>query len=340
MTFASHQAFLLFILLAAVVFWRLFNRKNTQASIQYSSLQHLSDSIKKNGSGWRTYFQYLPLALKISSLMCVILALARPQTSDTKIKRNVDGIDIMIALDISDSMLIEDMKPYNRLEAAKETIRKFVKNRNSDRIGLVIFAGEAFTVVPLTLDYDLLLRRVEDITTAQEAHIKDGTAIGVALANAANRLKDSTAKSRVMIFATDGESNSGTIDPATGLEIAKGFGIKIYSIGIGTDGPKKIPVYTTDVFGRRTKSFQPFEDSVNEELLGKMASETGGKFFRANREDSLPGIFSQIDRLEKTKVDVNKYTRYNEEYSRYLKMAIYLYGLAWLLAATILRRIP
>jgi Ca-activated chloride channel family protein len=145
-------------------------------------------------------------------------------------------------------MLIEDMKPLNRIEAAKDTLKKFVQARTSDRIGIVIFAGESFTLVPLTLDYELILSRVAEITTAQEARIKDGTALGVALANAAGRLKDSTAKSRVVIFMTDGENNSGTIDPETGLEIAKGYGVKIYSIGIGRDGPTKIPIYQKDVF--------------------------------------------------------------------------------------------
>jgi Ca-activated chloride channel family protein len=268
------------------------------------------------------------------------MALARPQTSDTQVRKNVEGIDIMIVLDISDSMLIEDMKPYNRIESAKETIRNFIKARVSDRIGIVIIAGEAFTLVPMTLDYELLLSRVEEITTAQQAHIKDGTAIGVAIANAAGHLKDSTAKSRVMIFTTDGENNSGTIDPETGLSIAKGFGLKVYSIGMGQSGPTRIPVYQKDLFGNRVKTYQPFESTVNEDLLGRMASETGGKFFRASKDNSLQKVFAEIDRLEKTKIDVNKFTRYNELFKKYLVIGLWIYLLGWLLGLSLFRRAP
>lgn len=256
------------------------------------------------------------------------------------VKRNVEGIDIMIVLDISDSMLIEDMKPLNRMESAKETIKRFVKKRTSDRIGVVIFAGESFTLVPLTLDYELLLNRINEIQTAQQAHIKDGTAIGVAMANGAGRLKESTAKSRVMIFLTDGENNSGTIDPETGLEIAKGYGIKIYSVGIGKDGPTKIPVYTQDILGKRVKTYQPFESTVNEDLLNRMARDTGGKYYRAGREDALEDVFRDIDSLEKTKVDVNKYTRFDELYVRWLLVALILYVMGNVLGQTWLRRIP
>jgi Ca-activated chloride channel family protein len=340
MTFQSPEYFFLFIPLILVGIFYFWQSKKKQASLQYSSLSHLKIHLQKAGRTSKSYFYNVPYLLKFIGLAFVILALARPQTADSKVKKNVEGIDIMIVLDVSDSMLIEDMKPLNRIEAAKDTIRRFIKSRVSDRIGLIIFAGEAFTMVPLTLDYDLLLKRVDDITTAQDAHIKDGTAIGVALANGANRLKDSVAKSRVMIFATDGESNSGTIDPDTGLEIAKGYGIKIYSVGIGTDGPKKIPIYHMDVFGNKVKTYEPFEDSVNDELLGRMASETGGKYFRANKSNSLQLVFSEIDNMEKTKIDVNKYVRYNEEFRRFLAWALGFYALGWLLSVTWLRRAP
>lgn len=336
MSFASPIAFFLLIplfLVAALHFWQ---RRKKEATLQYSSLMEL----KNIQQTLRARLFHLPFFLKVMALIFVIVALARPQTSDTRVKKNIEGIDIMIVLDVSDSMLIEDMKPNNRIDAARETITRFVKSRTSDRIGLIIFAGEAFTMVPLTMDYDLLLSRVAEIKTAQEARIKDGTAIGVAVANGANRLKDSTAKSRVMIFATDGENNSGTIDPETGLEIAKGYGIKIYSIGIGRDGPTKIPIYQKDVFGNNVKTYQPFESTVNENLLGRMASETGGKYFRASREDSLGGVFTDIDRLEKTKIDVNKYTRFKEEYPKFLWFALAFYLASWLLTATWLRRVP
>jgi Ca-activated chloride channel family protein len=229
--------------------------------------------------------------------------------------------------------------PRNRV-VAKEKIKEFVSKRTSDKIGVVIFAGEAFTLVPPTLDYDLLIARVSEIITAQSARIKEGTALGVGMANAVARLKDSQAKTRVVIFMTDGENNSGTIDPETGLELAKGFGLKIYTVGIGKDGPTRIPVYTKDFMGNKIKSYQPFESTVNEDLLKRMASETGGKYYRASQEDSLKGIFEDIDKLEKTKMDINKYTKYTELFQPLLKWSLFLYCLSWLLGVTWLRRGP
>ena len=334
--FATSSAFWLLLPLALVVAWFFFQRKKKTPTLQFSSLSLFAGSRPSA----RAYLTNLPLVLKALALVFAILALARPQDADTKVKKNVEGIDIFIALDISDSMLVEDMKPLNRLEAAKSTITAFVNKRSSDRIGVLIFAGESFTLVPLTLDYPLVLERVSEITTAASAHIKDGTAIGVAMANAASRLKDSTARSRVMIFMTDGENNSGTIDPETGLAIAKGYGIKVYSIGIGQDGPTKIPVYQPDIFGNKVKTYLPFESTVNEDLLSRMASETGGKYYRASREDSLQKIFKDIDSLEKTKIDVNKYTRYTEKYPGYLIMALWLYLASLFLGQTWLRRYP
>ncbi|MCB0370273.1 MAG: VWA domain-containing protein, partial [Bdellovibrionales bacterium] len=301
MTWRDLEWLLLIIPLILVLGYYFFNLKNKMATLQFSSLE----AVKKAPKTLRVYLQHLPILLKFVGILLFIIALARPQKADTKVKKNVEGIDIVIALDISDSMLIEDMKPLNRLESAKQVIKDFVAKRSSDRIGVVIFAGEAFTLVPPTLDYELLLNRISEITTAQSARIKEGTALGVGLANAVARLKESQAKTRVVIFMTDGENNSGTIDPETGLELAKGYGLKIYTIGIGRDGPTRIPVYTRDFMGNKIKSYQPFESTVNEELLKKMASETGGKFFRASKEDSLQGVFSSIDKLEKTKMDVN-----------------------------------
>jgi len=329
-------ALLLLLPLMAIIVWNFLRRKNKVPSLQFSTLK----IIKTLPPSLRTRMMILPPLLKAVAIILAILALARPQEANTKVKKNVEGIDIVICLDISDSMLIEDMRPLNRLEAAKETIRQFIERRTSDRIGLVVFAGESFTLVPLTLDYQLILERVKEITTAASANIKDGTAIGVALANAAGRLKESTAKSRIMIFMTDGENNSGTIDPETALEIAKGYGLKIYSIGIGKDGPTKIPIYQRDIFGNKVKTYQPFDSNVNDDLLGRMAKETGGKYFRASKEDSLQGVFKDIDSLEKTKVDVNKFTRYTERFPPYLRAALICYVLALLLGQTLLRRTP
>lgn len=326
--------FLLFVL-AALVAWFYF-KKPARASLQISSLQ----IFKKAPTSWRATLALLPKALQFLALALVVMGLARPQEANTKTKKNVEGIDIMIALDISDSMLIEDMGEVNRLETAKETIKRFVEKRTSDRIGVVIFAGESFTLVPPTLDYPLLLKQISDITTAASAHIKDGTAIGVAMANAAGRLKDSTAKSRVIIFLTDGENNSGTIDPETGLEIAKGYGLKVYSIGLGKDGPTRIPITVQDVFGNKIKTYQPFESRVNDELLQKFADDTGGKYFRASKEGALENVFNEINKLETTKIDVNKFTRYNEVFKPWVWLAFFLYAFAWILQMTWLRRVP
>lgn len=314
--------FLFFVPLLLILVWNFLNRHKRKVTLQAAFGKSTAGNPTPVPSSWRKRLPQVAHFLKILGIILVILALARPQEMDLKVKRNVEGIDIVIVLDVSDSMLIEDMAPLNRLEAAKDVIRKFIEKRNSDRIGIVVFAGEAFTLVPPTLDYPLIIERVKDITTAANARIKDGTALGVALANGSARLRNSTAKSRVMIFLTDGENNSGTIDPETGLSIAKGYGIKIYSIGLGKDGPTKIPIYTRDMFGNQRKVYQPFESTVNDDLLGRMASETGGRYFRATREDSLEGVFTAIDELEKTKVDVNQYTQYAEMFPPFLRLAL------------------
>lgn len=334
--FQSPWVFSLLLVLAAAVGYWWWRRREKLPSLHFSSVRGFH-GVKPS---LRARLVHLPMALKVAGIALIIVALARPQESSVMTKRNVEGIDIMIVLDVSDSMLIEDMKPLNRLEAAKDTIANFVKARTSDRIGIVIFAGESFTLVPLTLDYELLLSRISEITTARQARIKDGTAIGVAMANGAGRLRESTAKSRIMIFLTDGENNSGTIDPETGLDIAKGYGIKVYSIGLGKDGPTRIPVYTNDISGRQFKTYQPFESTVNDDLLSRMGSETGGKYFRAIREDSLAGVFSAIDNLEKTKVEENKFTRYEELFGRWLIWALMCYLAGWVLGQTWLRRNP
>lgn len=336
MSWHNPEAFFLLILLVIVLVIRFLRQRQRRASLQVSQVA----AFRGLKPSLRARLLILPTSMMALGLAFLIAALARPQEANTKVRRDVEGIDIVIALDISDSMLIEDMKPLNRLEAAKDVIRMFIEHRSSDRIGLVIFAGESFTLVPPTLDYQMLLGRVAEVTTAQEARIKDGTAIGVALANAAGRLKDSQAKSRIIIFLTDGENNSGTIDPETALEVAKGYGLKIYSIGIGRDGKTRIPTFQRDVFGNRVKTYLPFESSVNEDLLGRMASDTGGKYFRAEKDDALKGVFNEIDKLERTKVEINKFTRYTEKFPPWLWAGLLLYMLGLFLGRTWLRRSP
>ncbi len=330
----SPWAFFAFILVALVIFWIFYSRRQRRPSIQFSGLS-VFQGIRPT---WRSRLSILPLILKFIALGLAIVALARPQRADTQIKRNVEGVDIMVAMDISDSMLIEDMRPENRLEAAKVVISDFVAGRVSDRIGLVLFAGESFTKVPLTLDYPLLQQSIKEIQPSR--NIKMGTALGVALANAVARLKDSTAKSRIVIFLTDGENNSGTIDPETALEIAKGYKVKIYSIGMGRDGQAQLPVIVQDASGRQMKQYRPISSQINEELLGRMASETGGLFYRATTGQALDKVFKEIDRLEKTKIEVNELTKYAELFPPYVQWALMLYFLAALLGRSILRRGP
>ena len=326
-------AFFLLVPWIAAVYYIFFKKNKNVASLKISST--------KNFVEWRNRGRFVFLKLNniliLIAILFFILALARPQKSDSRAKRSIEGLDIVLVLDISDSMLIEDMKPFNRLESAKATIANFVKQRTSDRIGIVIFAGEAFTLVPPTLDYQLILDRISQITTAASARIKDGTAIGVGMASGAARLKDSQATSRVMIFMTDGENNSGTIDPETGLEIAKGYGIKIYTIGIGRSGPTKIPIYTQDLFGNKVKHYQPFESTVNDELLKQMAVVTGGKYFRASQEDSLAGVFSEINKLETTKIEDNKYVHYEEFFQIFLLIGILMFSIGKAISLTLLR---
>ena len=328
--------FLFFILTPLIYYFKFKNKKNIKATLQVSHL----GVIKKIPPTLKVHLIKAHSILLWISLSFIILALARPQTSDTITKRSVDGLDIVIVLDISDSMLIEDMKPTNRLESAKETIKNFIDQRVSDRIGLVIFAGEAFTLVPPTLDYELVKNRVSEITTAAEARIKDGTAIGVAMAAGAARLKDSNSKNKVMVFLTDGENNSGTIDPNTGLEIAKGYHIKIYSIGLGKSGPTKLPITVTDMFGRKSKRYQNYESTVNDELLQQMADVTSGKYFRAIQEDSLKGVFNEINKLETNKIENTNFVRYTEHFQTFLLIGLFLLILYLILKWTYLRRGP
>lgn len=333
MSWYSPWAFLLIPFVVALVAWAYWRSRKRSPTVQYSSLSLLKGIPRP----LRTQLMWLPTFVMLGALVLIVVALARPQHADTKVRKNVEGIDIMMVIDVSDSMLIEDMKP-NRLVASKEILKEFVRKRPNDRLGLVMFSGEAYTRVPLTLDHKILLESIEAIKISR--NIKMGTAIGVALATGAGRLKESTAKSRVMVFMTDGENNSGTIDPETALDIAKGYGIRIYSIGAGVDGDAQLPIETIDAFGRKVKRYQPIHSTVNDELLGKMAGDTGGKYYRATDNASLKKVFEDIDRMEKSKIDVNQYTKYAEMYEPWLMWGILLFLLSWFLQVTVFRKVP
>lgn len=331
---ASPFFFFFLLPVALLAYWHYRHGKKRRPSIQFSGISRM----KGLSPGLRVQLMPLPSFLKFVAAVLFVIALARPQESSTRIKRNVEGIDIMVALDISDSMLIEDMTPENRMEAAKQTIKEFIEGRISDRIGLVVFSGESYSRVPLTLDYQILLKSLKE--TEPSRTMKMGTAIGVALANAVGRLRESTAKSRVVILITDGENNSGTIDPETALKIAQGYNIRVYTIGMGVDGQAQLPIYTQDAFGRKVKRYQPIHSKVNDELLTKLAETTGGKYYRATTTDALKGVFSEINNLERTKIDISKFTRYTELFPKPLMAGVAFYLLSFLLGRTVLRRAP
>ena len=334
MSFLYPWVLILFLPLIVFFIWHAFFRRSPSSAFQYSNLKLL----KVHQNSWKIKLRFLPHLLLFFSLGFIIIALARPQKASEKTSKNVEGVDILIALDISDSMLIEDMKPKNRLISSKKTIKEFIEGRVSDRIGLVVFSGEAYTRVPLTVDYELLLKSLSEVQTTR--NIKMGTAIGVALATAVSRIKDSTAKSRVVVFLTDGENNSGTIDPETALQIAVDFGIKIYSIGMGVDGQAQLPFYIKGPQGKPIKKYRPMHSEVNEKLLKKFAQATGGRFWRATTGAGLDEVFNEINRLEKTKIDINKYMKYEELYQNYLIYALISFLLSKFCIWTFLRRFP
>ncbi len=332
MIWQSWWAFSLLFLLIFAALVHFLRRKKRNGKIPLST--HFL--VRNISPTFRVRLKLLPEIFKYLGLALVVVALARPQETHEKVRKFAEGIDIMLALDISHSMLIEDMEPKNRLESAKKTIEEFIEKRISDRIGLVVFSGESYTRVPLTLDYSVLRKNLKDVKTSE--NIKMGTAIGVALGNAVSRLNESKAKSRIVILLTDGESNTGLIDPQTALQIAKGYGIKIYTIGVGRDGQAQLPIYSKNFFGRKVKYYQPIHSKVNEPLLTQLAEETGGRFFRVTSGRKLERVFSDINNLEKTKIEETRYTRYTEIFEKYLLWAFVFYFFGLLLQVTVLRR--
>ena len=273
----------------------------------------------------------MPIVLRMFALAAAVVVLARPQSTDHFHDEKTEGIDIVMAMDISGSMLAVDFKP-NRLEAAKDVAMQFISGRPNDNIGLVIFAGESFTQCPLTTDHNALLNLFADVKTGM---LTDGTAIGNGLATAVNRIKESKAKSKVLILLTDGCNNCGSIAPEKAAEIAQTFGVRIYTIGVGTIGTAPMPVQTN--FGIQ---YQDMEVKIDEELLGNIASMTGGKYFRATDKKSLKTVYNEIDQMEKTIMEVREYTKRTEEYLPFAFAALVLLLLEIVLRNSILRTIP
>lgn len=276
------------------------------------------------------------LVIRAIALSLFIVAAARPQTTHRQIERKVSGIDIMVVMDLSASMNIEDLgrdsgrrESLSRLAIAKQTIREFIRARQNDRIGLVVFSGEALTMAPPTLDYGLVLKALQD---AEIGVLKDGTAIGDGLAVAVSRLKDSKARSRVIILLTDGDNNVGQVDPATAGELAAGFGIRTYTIAIGTEGRVKLPIRHKSPFGKTITTYQWFDNALNPKLLKQIAELTSGKFYRVTDATALDRVFQEIDQLEKSEIKTRERVHYEEWYDRPLKLGLFFLFLEQLLA--------
>ena len=325
--FSDPYLFLLIIPVGLLIFWR-FRYWKREARLPYPTFIPLA----KLGITKSSRLGIIPWVLRISAILLLIIILARPQSSSKVEEVHTEGIDIMLALDISSSMLAEDFQPQNRIGAAKEVAKEFISGRVSDRIGLIVFSGESYTSCPLTMDYSILDKFIDDI---QVGVIEDGTAIGNALANGLNRLRESKAKSKIIILLTDGENNRGEIDPLTAAQAATPFGIKIYTIGVGKEGTAPYPFKTP--FGIR---YQQIPVKIDEELLKKVADITGGKYFRAKDEAKLKQIYSIIDKMEKSKIEVKEYRKYSELYLPYALAVLGLFLLEIALSGTRLRRIP
>lgn len=332
MIFYHNQAFLILIPVVLILIYRFYFLSQKKSFLSWSSLNVL----KQTGTSLRVFFRWIPFFLQCVSVLFLIVSLARPQKINTMTQKSLEGIDIMIVLDISFSMMAEDMNPGTRLDSAKNVIRNFIDELNSDRVGLILFSGESYTQVPLTLDYRLLKEEVSRIQTSPD--ISMGTAIGVALANGVARLRNS--QSPVMILLTDGENNRGSISPETALTVAEQFGIKIYPIGVGSQGRVRVPTKYRDPFGRERTSYIVIESKMNAELLKKIADQTGGKFYLAQDKKALSSIFGEISQLEKTRIEVKQWTNREEKYQDFLKASFILYSVSLILLITFFKRIP
>ena len=326
-TFARPELFYLLLGLIPMIVWYVLRQKKSKASIQISTIE----SLKKAPLTWKHSLRHAAFVLQLGVLSLIIACLARPQSSNSWQNQTVEGIDIMIALDMSSSMLARDFQP-DRLGAAKSVAIEFVSGRMFDRIGLVVFSAESFTQCPLTTDRAVLINLFQNL---QPGLLEDGTAIGLGLANAVSRLKDSEAKSKVVILLTDGENNRGEIAPITAAEIAKTFGIRVYTIGIGTMGMAPYPIQTP--FGVQIRDI---EVKIDEKTLQEISNITDGKYFRATDNKTLIAIYKEIDRLERTKIENKEFSKKNEEYRKYAIGALVLALFAMILQFVVFRHIP
>lgn len=326
--FANPIFFILFLIIPFMI-WFYLRRQRESGTLKFSNLS----LVKNLGKPISLFFRHIPVFLRILVLSLLILGLARPQTGTTTQEVETEGIDIVLALDISSSMKALDFKPKNRLYVAKQAASDFIENRYSDRIGLVVFAKYSFTQCPLTLDYSILKDLLSEVDIGM---VEDGTAIGMAIATSVNRLKDSEAKSKVIILLTDGQNNAGKIDPITAAKLANTYDIKIYTIGAGKKG--RVPYPARDFFGRETVTY--YEIPVDDELLTRVAETTDGMYFRATNKEELKTIYEQIDEMEKTKIETSSYTEYDELNIYFLLPALILFMVELILANTKFRKLP
>jgi len=326
-TFAYSWVLYLLLLLPLMAAWYWSKEKKILSSISFPS----TDMFKTYRSGWKVKLRFIPVLLRLLALLFLIIALARPQSFSSGENIYSEGIDIAMLIDISGSMLAEDFKP-NRIEAAKKVIGDFIDGRTSDRIGLVIFAREGFTQCPLTSDYNVLKNLLKEVKSGM---VTDGTAIGNAIANGVNRLKDSDSKSKTIILLTDGVNNAGEVDPLQAAEIAQKFGIRIYTIGVGTIGQAPYPVQTP--FGIR---YQMMPVELDEPLLRKVAQTTGGKYFRATNNQKLADIYGEIDKMEKTRIEITSYRNAKELFYNWLLLGFVCLLAEAALSKTVFKKLP
>ncbi|MFH1011377.1 MAG: VWA domain-containing protein, partial [bacterium] len=321
MTFAYPGYFWLLLLVPVFIYFHFWREYRRRSDFRYPDLRFL----RAMRPSWRLRLRHLPFVLHMAAMILIVVTLARPQAHDREEKKTSEGIDIILCLDTSTSMAAEDLKP-NRIEAAKVVAKEFVEGRQTDRIGLVPFAAQSFTQCPLTTDYLILLSLLADIHMRM---VEDGTAIGMAMGTAINRLRESTAKSKVVILLTDGQNNRGELDPVTAAQAAAALGIKIYTIGAGTRGLAPYPVET--IFGVR---YQKIPVDIDEDMLREIARVTGARYYRATDEKKLREIYHQIDQLERSKVEVTEYRHVAELYSPWLAGALVCLLLEIALAST------
>jgi Ca-activated chloride channel family protein len=325
--FAHPKLLLLLLLIIPAIAWYIF-KLHTISTVQVSTIR----PVEGLPVSYKQILRHVLFGFRLTAIALLVIVLARPQSSNRWENVSTQGIDIVIALDISSSMLARDLKP-DRLEASKDVAVEFISGRRNDRMGLVVFSGESFTQCPLTTDHSVLINLFKEIKSGM---VEDGTALGVGLANAVKRLKDSEAISKVIILLTDGVNNRGAIDPITAAELAKTFGIRVYTIGVGTMGTADYP--QQDIFGRTRYVKMPVE--IDEETLQHISDITDGRYFRATNNNSLREIYLEIDQLEKSKINVKEFSRKEEEFLPFALAALVLLVLEFILRRTVLRSIP